>query len=220
VKRIALLALAALAFWGVSTAIERSPSDGASITLVSKDPAAMRATVLSKVVSWGGHRLSEMSEFDGEARSDLRFRVPTDRLEQILTGLGRLGATVKEQQISVDEDAVSDEAADHVSRLRACLAQIGNGVGIDTVTGCRDDLRAVADHLSATGSTVPTAVLSVHVGGTGGGSALLAVGGLLGLVIIAVSLAVVVRSARRDDDIDLRIDGVEPFTDEAYSRRN
>jgi hypothetical protein len=220
VKRIGLLALAALVFWLVGTSFGGNSSDGASITLVSKDPVAMRSTVLSRVISWGGQRLSEESEFDGDARSELRFRVQTDRLEDILSGLGQLGATVTEQQISVDPGPADTETSDRRSRLRSCLSDVARGVGVDTVTGCRDDLEAMQADLGDSGASTSTE-LAVEVTSAPARSVLTVVVGILGLVVIGAALAIVFRLARRsENDIDLSIDGVPPQDDELHARRN
>ncbi len=222
VKRIGLLTLAALAFWLVSTTLSGVSSDDASITLESKDPAALRATVIAKVTSWGGRRVGESSSFGEDARSDLRFRVPSTALEQILTGLGQLGATVAEQQVDVDEQTADRELTDRLGRVQRCLGEVADGNGIDAVDGCGEDLRSVRDRLDDTGSAVPETTLAVRIGGTATRSSWTVVAGVLGLLIIAATVAVVIRSARQDADVDvdLRVDDVPPHSDDVYSRRN
>jgi len=151
--------------------VDRSLVRSATVTVEVGDPAAAGRQVRSAVTSAGGFVAQEQS---GTAGSWLVLRVPADRLDRLLAGVGALGAVLEtssqvidatEEVVDLDARVASQQAS--VTRIRALLAQatsIGDVVAIESELASREaELDSLVNRRAALADQVALATVTVDL---------------------------------------------------------
>jgi hypothetical protein len=228
VKRLLLLAglpILLLVVWAAGSASGR---DVATVDVTAQNPTELRGGVIARMTQLGGVRIGERSSFTGTGESELRFRLPTARIEDALIALDALGGTVTSQEIDLSG---SSETAQSVGRglddVQSCLSDLpgvldaGAEATSSQIATCQATLDRVSQQVDGATIDVDTSELEVRISPEGGSNPLL-VAAIFVLLVAAVGLTVMVwRSSRLRPELDLRDIGDLPnFDDDAFLRRN
>jgi len=194
VKRPLLLLLAPVALLALDRFIDLAPSGDAEMTIEASDPVALRSQVAATVTSKGGVTESEDSRFD-EQSSELTFRVPTAGLTEAMDALGRIGGTVRSQQVRFPEAATAAaETPAELNRINDCLIDLGSSVSSGSIRSsdlerCRSKVLAVGNRLAAVDGDVDETTLVVHLVAPGGTNPVVVVS--VGAILLALAIGVV-----------------------------
>lgn len=223
IVKLLLLPAAVGLVWWMGT-FHDSPS--ATVDLVTTKVTALRGTVINRMQQLGAIRTAEQSHFGDDGTSELRFRIPTARVEEAIVTLDQLGGRVTDQDVEL-ASAVDDATTldDRLGTLGDCLdnverAATGGTGGIATkAAGCRQTLTAITDTTAATASS--STELAVRIHPERSVNPFMVAGALVMLAATVAMGVIVLRSTRTRRNIDLR-DDAELFDldDEIYLRRN
>lgn len=117
-------------------AVGRQVVSTANVTLQADDLAAAKQQAITAVESAGGFVYAEQGQYGDHPSVSLTLKVPPDRFNSVLAGLGKLGA-VKSQDISTDD--VTEQVIDLDSRIASAE------VSVDRVRGFLDRATNVAE---------------------------------------------------------------------------
>ena len=206
VKRTALLVGLPAVLLVLWLADQSGSSHSAKVDIVADHPTEFRRTVIATVVGLGGERIGEETSFGGRGASELRFAVPTGRLEEALDALGRLGGEITDQQVDLAD--ASDEArsvADQLDDARRCIDR-ADVTDPAALAACQADLDQASGRLGSAKVDLATATLAVDIQPTGVSNPALVIAIVL-LIAGAIGAAVLVwrmTRIRHDDEVDLR----------------
>jgi hypothetical protein len=200
-------------------------TDTATVDITADNPTQLRSGVIARLTALGGVRVGENSSFTGTGSSDLRFSLPTARLEDALAALGTLGGQITDQQ--VDLAGSSDDARsvqNDLQNARNCIDGIsgsGGGAAVsDQVNQCLGRVDRVSQQLDQSSVNLATSQLQVKIHPADHSNPLL-VAAIVILLLAATGLTVMVwRSSRQSIDVDLRDDELADFHGEGFLRRN
>lgn len=199
--------LVVLAAWAISGT--RSTTGDAEVDISAQHPIQLRGAVVAAINTVGGVRIGEDTKFDGGGSSQLKFDIPTARIEEATQSLGTLGGHITDQQIDLSNAA--DAAAGVSQKLteaRTCVDNLGGVVSSEAartqLAQCRADLTTVAGRLGSSKVNLTTSVLVVKISPISGWNPALAVAILL-LIVAAVGLGLLMwRTDRFQPSVDVR----------------
>ncbi|HKY15398.1 MAG TPA: hypothetical protein VJM33_10785 [Microthrixaceae bacterium] len=227
-KRALLLLALPLGLLFVWAAQNAGSRDAAVVEIDAHDPAQLRGAVLSRLGLFGAVRIGEKSSFTGSGSSELRFRIPTARLEEAMVALDSLGGNVTSQEVDLGETTDRASSVESgVDNLGGCLDDVDAALssGIDAARArlafCQASADEVGREIDGASVDVDESELDVRIHPIGGSNPVLMFAVAL-LLIAAVGLSVMVwRSTRERSDVDLRdIEEFESYDDDPFLRRN
>lgn len=225
-KRIAWLVAVPVGLalvWGAGSA--RTPARSAEVALTTDQVSALRTSVIARLQALGAERIGEHTTFDGQGAAELDFQLPTAKIEESLTVLGQLGATVTDQRVAVQTASADQPLAERLDRLQSCLSDVSEAVPTRSANATRSELGACRDRLRQTAADAasalpPEATLRVTISPVDASSPWMAVtfvALLFGGVFACIAM---VRARTASKAIDLRLDEQLSRTDELFLRRN
>jgi hypothetical protein len=193
VKRKVLLIgvpLVVLAAWAFSGA--RGTQGDAEVDISAQHPIQLRGAVVAALNTVGGVRVGEDTKFDGAGSSQLKFDIPTARIEEATQSLGTLGGHVTNQQIDLSNAAdAASGVTQKLTEARTCVSTVGavasSAAAREQLARCSADLTTVAGRLNSSKVDLTTSVLLVKISPISGWNPALAVAILL-LIIAAVGI--------------------------------
>ncbi len=206
-KRPLLLLLAPVALLALDRMIDLAPSGDAEMTIEAQDPVTLRSQVAATVASKGGVTESEDSRFD-EQSSELTFRVPTSGLTEAMDALGRIGGTVRSQQVRFPEAAAAAaETPSELNRINDCLVDLGSSVSNGSISTsdlekCRTKVLAVGSRLASVDGDVDETTLVVHLVAPGGTNPVVVVSVAAILLALAIGVISLIRMLLRRTEPD------------------
>jgi len=218
-KKLLLIAAAPLVVWAVSGVMKSFSSVDATVTIQADHPSQLRSVIMTRVESFGGKRVDEHTDFSAQSSSDLRFVIPTARLEEVLAALETVGGRVISQDVTyADASTAASSVATGVDSAQSCLTealsavQSGGSGATSAVSDCQKNLRVVSDRLTTVEPNVAETNLEVNVVAAGGFQwATLVV--ILILVLIVLAIAILIyRFFEGEDEIDVSDDADEDAT--------
>jgi len=197
----------------------------AQVDISADHPTQLRTAVIASMSNLGGIRTGEHTSFDGRGSSELTFDVPTGKLEDALGALDGLGGTVTDQQVDLTD--ATNQAKDVTSRLgdlQGCLSKVADSSGVSSgkaaLSTCQDDLAAVTTTMGAASVALDRAQLVVRIHPTGVSNPALIVAIILLLGAAAALGALMWRSSRSHEELDLREMTHYDSDDDLHLRRN
>ncbi len=194
-------------------------SDTATVDITADNPSQLRSGVISRMGLLGGVRVGEDSSFTGSGSSDLRFSLPTARLEDALDALGSLGGRVTDQQVDLSgstTDARSVQTG--LDRAKRCIDGVSSTAGAKE---CLASVDQVSQQFDQSSVNLANSQLQVRIHAAEHSNPILVIA-IVVLLLAAGGLTVMVwRSSRAATEVDLR--GVGEFQDfdgEGFMRRN
>jgi hypothetical protein len=197
------------------------------VEIDAQDPAQLRGAVLARMSQLGGIRIGETTSFTGAGASELRFRIPTTRLEEAMVALDSLGGNVTSQ--SLDLSGLADRATtveSGVADLQTCLDGVAGALRVnpadatERLASCQTTASRVGNEIDGASLSVDESELEVRIAPSTSSNPVL-VAAILLLLAAAVGLSVMVwRAAKAKGEVDLRdIDDFGQF-DDPFLRRN
>lgn len=169
-NKVLWLAAVPVALLGLNGLLTGSSNADATVTIAAERPAELRGAVMARVESFGGRRTDEHTDFSGAGASEIRFVIPTARLEEVLVALDQVGGTVISQDVAyANSSTVASNVASGVSDVQSCLGQVsgalsGGGSGAQSaLADCQSNLRTVSNQLSSVEANVAETELAVEV---------------------------------------------------------
>lgn len=169
-RRILLFALVPVALVVGNWALSTWNTADATVTIEDGHPSQLRATVMTTVESYGGRRTDEHTSFSANSEADLRFVVPTSRLEQILSALESGGGTVVDQDISYDQaSSAASTVASGVDGVQACLGKVSGALTSQrssagtALSDCQRSLHSVSDQLAKVDANIDETDLAINI---------------------------------------------------------
>lgn len=137
------------------TPVHRKIIRDASLTLSVDNTAEVYQKIRNSVAGWGGFfAASNFSQRDQERyTARLKIRVPSNKLEQVLVDLARMGRVVSQSETGED---VTDEYVDTQSRMRNLQATETRLLELMARTGSVKDLLEAEKELTGTRERIET----------------------------------------------------------------
>lgn len=213
--------------WGISRSGDERTAE---VDIVAAQPTELRGSVIARLRSLGGERIAEHTSFDGSGQSELRFRVPTARLDEALGALDQLGARVTGQR--VDLEAAGDRADDvggELDTLQRCLGDVSSSLSgrspevaaaRDDLSTCQAQLRGVDGDFSTSSVDLAQTELLVKISPESGDNPILVLAVILLGAAGVLTATLIWRSARYRRDVDLRGMSDWELGDDLHLRRN
>jgi len=169
-NKVLWLAAVPVALLGLNSLLTGSSGADATVTIAAERPAELRGAIMARVEGFGGRRTDEHTDFSGTGESEIRFVIPTARLEEVLVALDQVGGKVINQDVAyANASTAASNVASGVSNVQSCLGQVsgalsGGGSGArSALADCQSNLRTVSNQLSSVEANVAETELAVEV---------------------------------------------------------
>jgi hypothetical protein len=200
--------------------------DTATVDVTADNPTQLRSDVISRMGLLGGVRVGEDSSFTGTGSSDLRFSIPTARLEDALDALGSLGGRVTDQQVNLSGSTTDAQSVQNgLDKAKQCIDGVSATARASTVSAQVDQCLASVDQVSQqfdqASVNLANSQLQVRIHPAEHSNPIL-VTAIVVLLLAAGGLTVMVwRSSRATTEVDLRgVSEYQDFDGEGFLRRN
>ena len=226
-RRILLLVglpLLLIVIWRIGST--PGPTTNATVEIDTNKVTELRGAVISRLAGVGAVKVGEATKYD-DGNSELRFKVPTARLEEALAELNNVGGQVTSQQVdltSADQEAQS--VSDQLSGIEGCFGKVAGSLSSldhqsrDELARCQEKLRKVNSSFDSATTDLQTTELRVTLHSHDPITWWLTLAVVLFVIALAIMGLTTWRSIRTDRMIDLSDKEAAAPRDELYLRRN
>jgi len=210
VKRKALLIgvpLIVVAAWAASSV--RGGQSDAEVDITAQHPIQLRGAAVAAITGVGGVNVSEDTNFDDGGSSNLKFNLPTAKIEEATRALAGLGGHITDQRVDLNDAAnAANGVSQKLTAAQSCVNNLGAVVSSASARAqlaqCRTELATVAGQLSNSKVNLTTSVLVVKISPVSGFNPALLIAVIL-LLIAAGGIGLLMwRTERFHPMVDVR----------------
>lgn len=206
------------------------PTATAEVRIDSTDVATTRSAVIVQLLAAGGTKISEDTSKENGGKSELIFRIAPGAVENVLSELGKVEGTVKDQRVELSNLADDAEVlTDGLDKVDGCLGAVSDDLSSSDFNDaksrlgtCRSQIDTVSDQIDGNPDAAQDAILRVRINAESTTSLALVIAVALLAVALAVMAVLTFRSTRVDDIYDITdAHASQPADlDDLYHRRN